>query len=128
MRESALVMSRSAVRVRSSALFFTCKTRKKEKSRCSCQGLCQQYVSSRLYPKASSMPSAACLPIEGIQCGSGSSSRISTRLSYALHLETQEVPREAATELVCCPLANSNALLLTASLRLGKWSWCKVVL
>jgi hypothetical protein len=30
-------------------------------------GLCQQYVSSS-YPKASSKPSAACLPTEGIQC------------------------------------------------------------
>ena len=33
---------RSAVRVHSSALFFACKTRKNEKPRCSCQGLCQQ--------------------------------------------------------------------------------------
>jgi hypothetical protein len=28
----------------------------------------QQYVSSSLYPKASSMPSAACFPMLGIQC------------------------------------------------------------
>jgi hypothetical protein len=29
--------------------------------------LCQQFVSSRLYPKASSMPSAAYLSMLGIQ-------------------------------------------------------------
>src|SRR3954453_3135909 len=28
----------------------------------------QQYVSSSLYPKASSMPLAACFPMLGIQC------------------------------------------------------------
>jgi hypothetical protein len=32
------------------------------------RGLCQQYISSRLYPKASSILSAACLPMLGIQC------------------------------------------------------------
>src|SRR3712207_2509210 len=31
------------------------------------RGLCQQYVGSRVQPKGLSVPSAACLPIEGIQ-------------------------------------------------------------
>jgi hypothetical protein len=43
---SQLVMSRSAVRVRSSALFFACKTAKNKSPRHEHRGLCQQYVSS----------------------------------------------------------------------------------
>jgi hypothetical protein len=58
-------MSRPAVRVRSSALLFTCKYPKKSRMPCS---LYWGLGSSRLYPKTSSMPSAACLPMEGIQC------------------------------------------------------------
>jgi hypothetical protein len=54
-------MSRSAVRVRSSALFITCKTCENKELRHEYRGLCQQYVSSRLYPKASSILSAAYL-------------------------------------------------------------------
>jgi hypothetical protein len=51
---------RSAVRIRSSALFLACKIDKNEKPQREHRGLCQQYVSSRLKLKTLSIPSAAC--------------------------------------------------------------------
>src|SRR5829696_10434767 len=65
---SKLVMSRSAVRVRSSALLFTSKCHKNGRHRYSYLELCQQYVSSRFYPRAKFMLSAVCLPMLSIQC------------------------------------------------------------
>jgi|SRR5215211_890508 len=46
-------------------------TVKTESPRCSCWALCQQYVSSGLYPKAASIALAVCLPIEGSSANSG---------------------------------------------------------
>ena len=74
--DRSLVMSRKAVRVRSSALRFTCKSSKNEKPRCPCRGLCQQYVSSRLYPKASSSALACYKGLWGTAGGVGESSGI----------------------------------------------------
>jgi hypothetical protein len=55
---------RSAVRVRSSALRFPCKIHKNKKPLTRTSGALSAVD---CYPKASSMPSAACLPMLGIQ-------------------------------------------------------------
>ena len=49
---------RTAVRVRSSALSFTCITGKTQGPDVACRRPCLQHVSSRLYPVISSIPSA----------------------------------------------------------------------
>src|SRR5215208_5642614 len=69
-------MSRSAVRVRSSALFFPANHLKTRSPRCSCRGLCQQYVSSRLYPNASSSELACYRWLQGTAGGVGELSGI----------------------------------------------------
>jgi hypothetical protein len=60
-------MSRPAVRVRSSALRFTCKYHKNEERRSLIQAS-GALSAVDCYPNASSIPSAASLPIEGIRC------------------------------------------------------------
>src|SRR5829696_847885 len=53
--------------------FLPAKPVKTENSRCSCRGLCQQYVSSRLYPKASSSALACYKWLQGMAGGVGGS-------------------------------------------------------
>src|SRR5918995_3730459 len=65
-------MSRSAVRVRSSALFFTCKSRKKMKTSVFVSG----DSSAVDYPKASSSALACYKLLEGTAGGLGESSGI----------------------------------------------------
>jgi hypothetical protein len=55
---------------------FPAKPVKTRSPRCSCRGLCQQYVSSRLYPKASSSVLACYKWLKGIAGGVGESSGI----------------------------------------------------
>src|SRR5215212_6691664 len=67
---------RSAVRVRSSAPSFPANPVKTTLPRCSCRGLCQQYVSSRLCTESSS-PALACYKwLQGAAVGAGESSGI----------------------------------------------------
>ena len=64
--------SRKAVRVRSSALFFACKTRKNEKPRCSCWGA----LSAVDYSKALSPGLASYKRLQCTASGVGQSSSI----------------------------------------------------
>src|SRR5215217_5696745 len=77
MASSALVMSRgkrfeSARRLS----FFRAKPVKRRKPRCTYRGLCQQYVSSKLYPKASSSALACYKWLQGTAGGVGEFSGI----------------------------------------------------
>jgi hypothetical protein len=62
-------MSRKAVRVRSSAPFFTCKTYKKRRAHNHDTGV---LAAVDYYPEAPSLPSAVCLPIWVASACSGS--------------------------------------------------------
>jgi hypothetical protein len=61
-------------------LVFPANKVKTKGTRCSCRRLCQQCVSSRLYPKASSIPSPARLPVLSIRCEYRS--RVMVELAY----------------------------------------------
>ena len=69
-------MSRSAVRVRSSALYFTCKTYKKEKRPRSCYWGLGSSRAAVDYPKASSSASACYEWLQGTAGDVGNSSGI----------------------------------------------------